>query len=141
VLPGIFAMTLANAFPYLNLYLHPGPPPAVETHWLGFANGAEFRAGILQAVALARQHHVAGWIADDRLLGAVRPRDLQWCFDEVLLALGAVGVHRFALLESEDALNRRTIDTMYQRVQPVVAFEIRRFTDVQQARAWACGAA
>lgn len=130
-------MTHLHAFPYLNLYLHPGPSPALETHWLGFATGAEFRAGIRQAMDLARQHHVTGWIADDRLLGAVRPRDLQWCFDEVLLALGALGVRRFALLESQDAMNRRTIDGMYQRVQPVVAFEIRRFTDVQLARAWA----
>ena len=132
-------MTPTHAFPYLNLYLHPGPSPAMETHWLGFATGAEFRAGILQAMALGREHHVTGWIADDRLLGAVRPRDLQWCLDEVLLSLGELGVRRFALLESQDAMNRRTIDGMYQRVEPEVSFEIRRFTDLQHARAWAGG--
>jgi hypothetical protein len=130
-------MTHSHAFPYLNLYLHPGP--ALETHWLGFATGAEFRAGILQAMELAREHRVTGWIADDRLLGAVRPRDLQWCFDEVLLTLNALGVRRFALLESQDAMNRRTIDGMYQRVLPVVDFEIRRFTEVEPARTWAGG--
>ena len=134
-------MTHSHAFPYLDLYLHPDPSPAVETHWLGFATSAEFRAGVLQAMELARAHHALGWIADDRLLGAVRPRDLQWCLEEVLLALGALGVRRFALLESQDAMNRRTIDGMYQRVQPVVAFEIRRFTELEPARAWACGAA
>lgn len=133
-------MTNPYAFPYLNLYLHPGPSPSLETHWLGFATGAEFRAGILQALELAREHHVTGWIADDRLLGAVRPRDLEWCFEEVLLALGSLGVRRFALLESEDALNRRTIDSMYQRVQPVVNFEIRRFTELESARSWASNA-
>lgn len=132
-------MTHPYASPSLNLYLHPGPPPALETHWLGFATGAEFRAGVLQALQLARQHHVTGWIADDRLLGAVHPRDLQWCFDEVLLVLSTLGVRRFALLESQDAMNRRTIDGMYQRAQPVVAFEISRFTDLAQARAWAGG--
>ncbi|MDO7851355.1 hypothetical protein [Hymenobacter convexus] len=131
---------MTHAFPYLNLYLHPGPSPSLETHWLGFATGAEFRAGVRKAVELARQHHVTGWIADDRLLGAVHPRDLQWCFEEVLLALGGLGVRRFALLESQDALNRRTIDGMYQRVQSVVDFEIRRFTDLELARAWAGGA-
>jgi hypothetical protein len=132
-------MTHPHAFPYLNLYLHPGPFPALETHWLGFATGIEFRVGVLQAVALAREHHVTGWIADDRLLGAVHPRDLQWCFDEVLLALGPLGVRRFALLESQDALNRRTIDGMYQQARPMVDFDIRLFTDLQQARAWAGG--
>ena len=132
-------MAPIHAFPYLNLYLHPGP--VLETHWLGFANGAEFRVGVRQAVVLARQHHATGWVADDRLLGAVRPRDLQWCLDEVLLTLDQAGIRRFALLESQDAMNRRTIDEMYQRLQPAVAFEIRRFTDPQQARAWAGGAA
>lgn len=130
-------MTTAHAYPYLNIYLQPGPSPTLETHWLGFATGAEFRAGVTQALELAKEQHVVGWIADDRLLGAVRPRDLQWCFDEVLLALSATGVRRFALLESEDGMNRRTIAGMYQQVQPVVDFEIRRFTDLQQARAWA----
>jgi hypothetical protein len=128
-------MTPIHTFPYLHLYLHPGP--VLETYWLGFANGAEFRAGVLQALALARQHHATGWVADDRLLGAVRPRDLQWCLDEVLLALDQAGIRRFALLESQDVMNRRTIDEMYQRLQPVVSFEIRRFTDPQLARAWA----
>jgi hypothetical protein len=133
-------MLLAHAFAYLNLYLHP-EGPTVETNWQGFATGTEFRAGVRQALELARQHRATGWVADDRLLGAVRPRDLQWCFDEVLLTLGQVGIQRFALLESEDAMNRRTIDGMYQQVQPVVAFEIRRFTDLHQARAWAGGGA
>ena len=132
-------MTSLHAFPYLNLYLHAGPCPTLETHWLGFANGEEFRTGVRQALALARQHHVTGWVADDRLLGAVRPRDLQWCLDEVLMALNVLGVRRFALLESQDAMNRRTIDGMYQQVTPAVDFEIRRFTDLPLARAWAGG--
>jgi hypothetical protein len=131
-------MTPIHTFPYLNLYLHP-EGPTVETSWLGFATGPEFRAGVLQALQLGRHHHATGWVADDRLLGAVRPRDLQWCFDEVLLLLDQVGIERFALLEAQDAMNRRTIDAIYQELQPAVRFAIRRFTDLPQARAWAAG--
>jgi hypothetical protein len=129
-------MTPAHTFPYLNLYLHL-EGPTVETSWLGFATGSEFRAGVLQALELGQQYHATGWVADDRLLGPVRPRDLQWCFEEVLLTLDKVGIRRFALLESQNAMNRRTIDAIYQELQPAVRFTIRRFTDLPQARAWA----
>jgi hypothetical protein len=44
------------SFPYLEVYLHEGTQPALETHWLGFAPGADFRAAVGQAVVLARQH-------------------------------------------------------------------------------------
>ncbi|MDO7846674.1 hypothetical protein Q5H92_09925 [Hymenobacter sp. M29] len=134
-------MEAALAFPFLNVYLHPGPEPVLETQWLGFATGAEFRASVAQALELGREHHVRGWIADDRRLGAVRPRDLQWTHDEVLLAFDRMGLRRLALLESEDALNRLTIDSMYQRALETVSFELRRFTDIEAARAWAAGRA
>jgi hypothetical protein len=132
-------MQTALSLPYLSIYLHDGPLPALETHWLGFASSADFRAAVAQAVGLGRQHGVRGWIADDRLLGAVRPRDLDWVHDEVLLVLDGLGLQRFAHLESQDVLNRRTIAGMYERVQPTISYEIRRFDDLAAARAWASG--
>lgn len=127
------------SFPYLTVYLHDGPVSALETHSLGFAPSTDFRAAVGQAVGLGRQHRVQGWIADDRLLGAVRPRDLEWTHDEVLLPLEDLGLQRFAHLESQDALNRRTIAGMYDRVLPAITYEIKRFDDIQAARAWARG--
>lgn len=132
-------MTPSLALPYVNLYIHEGVWPVLETHWLAFATSAEFRSSVGQALQLAHQHRVKGWIADDRLLGAVRPRDLDWIYKEVLLAMSNAGLQRFALLESNDALNRLTIATMYQRAQGNVAFEIRLFDDIELARAWAGG--
>ncbi|MDO7874103.1 hypothetical protein Q5H93_05110 [Hymenobacter sp. ASUV-10] len=132
-------MRTVLSFPYLEVNLHEGPIPTLETHWLGFAPSADFRSAIEQAVEIARQHRVLGWIADDRQLGAVRPRDLEWTHDEVLLVLENLGLRRFALLESEDALNRRTIAGMYERAMPAISYEIRRFDDLTAARAWAAG--
>ena len=133
-------MQTVLSFPYLEVYLHEGPAPTIETHWLGFASSADFRATVEQALQIGRRHQVQGWIADDRLLGAVRPRDLDWVYDEVLLVLNDLGLQRFALLESQDALNRLTIAGMYERALPAVAYEIRRFDDIEAARAWATGA-
>ncbi|GAB3587194.1 hypothetical protein [Hymenobacter daeguensis] len=133
-------MTPALSFPYLNVHLHTtGAWPVLETEWLSFATSAEFRSSVEQALQLARQHRVKGWVADDRRLGAVRPRDLDWIHEELLLALSNMGLQRFAQLESHDALNRLTIATMYERALDGVAFEIRRFDDLELARAWAGG--
>lgn len=133
-------MTPALTFPYLNVHLHHGGRwPALETEWLSFATSVEFRSSVEQSLELGRNSQVKGWIADDRLLGAVRPRDLDWTYADVLLALSNMGLQRFALLESKDALNRLTIATMYQRAYSNLAFEIRLFDDIALARAWAAG--
>lgn len=124
---------------YLHIHLHEGIWPALETHWLGFATSAEFHAAVEQALQMGRQAQVKGWIADDRLLGAVRPRDLQWIHEKILLSLNRAGLQRFALLESQDTMNRLTIASMYQQAASNIDFEIRRFEDIEQARAWACG--
>ncbi|MCC3160287.1 STAS/SEC14 domain-containing protein [Hymenobacter sp. 15J16-1T3B] len=127
------------SLPYLSVFLHPGP--ALETQWLGFATSAEFRAAIKQLLALGQAHRVRGWLADDRLLGAVRPRDLDWSSQHLLAGLDRAGLQRFALVESQDVLNRHTITRMYEQVVPAVGFEIRRFAAIEQARAWAAGGA
>lgn len=128
-------------FPFLNILLHPGPVPVLETQWLGYARSTEFRTALEQALALGRQHAVRGWLADDRLLGAVRPRDLAWVQQQVLAAIGQLGVRRFALVETTDALNRHHIGAMYAQAEPALGFALRRFTDIGVARAWAGGAA
>lgn len=132
-------MLLLQAEPYLTIYLHQGPDSAIETEWLGYANSADFRRSVLLALQFGQQQHIRGWIANDRRLGAVRPRDLEWLRAEILPALAAAGVRRFALLEAEDSLNRLTIGWMYQQATTELSFEIRPFTELSQARAWAIG--
>lgn len=132
--------TLAS-YDFLKLLLHTGSQRTVfETEWLGFAGSTDFRLALTEAVRLARLHHVTGWVADDRRLGAVRPKDLEWTHSEVLVPLGEMGVLRFAHLESEEVLNRLTINGMYQTAIPGLAYEFRHFTSILEARAWAAGA-
>ncbi len=131
--------TLAS-YAFLNLLLHSGGQrPVLETEWLGFAGSHDFRLALTEALRLARLHHVAGWVADDRRLGAVRPKDLAWTHTQVLVPLGELGVVRFAHLESEEVLNRMIINGMYQAASPDLSYELRHFTSLPEARAWAAG--
>lgn len=128
--------TTLVAYPFLNILLHTGTHNVLETEWLGFAGSADFRQAMTETLRLARLHHVVGWVADDRRLGAVRPKDLDWVHEHLLIPLSNLGVRRFAHLESEEALNRITINGMYQSVIPGLAYEFRHFTSLPDARAW-----
>jgi hypothetical protein len=125
--------------PYLSISLHEGPTPVLELQWLGYAPSADFRAIALQALALSQQHQVRAWVVDDRRLGAVRPRDLEWVEQAILAPLDQSGLQRFAQLEPLDALNRHIIGGMYTHAQLTLSFKVQNFEDIAQARAWASG--
>ena len=125
--------------PSLTMYLHEGALPVLELSWQGYLPGSAFREAVLRSLALGAQYQVRGWLSDDRLLGALRPRDLEWAAEVGMKGLNDLGIQRFAQLESQDALNRRTIDGMYQQVTPALAYDVRRFDDLTQARAWVSG--
>jgi hypothetical protein len=129
--------TKLATYPFLLIHLHTGTRNVLETEWLGFAGSTDFRQALTQALQLAQQHHVTGWIADDRRLGAVRPKDLEWTHLHILAPLATLGLVHFAHLESQDALNRLTIDGMYQSAIPGLPYEFRHFTSLLEARAWA----
>jgi hypothetical protein len=127
------------SFPYLKLSLHDGPVPVLELQWLSYVSSADFRAAAMQALDFTHAYYAKAWLGDDRLLGAVRPRDLEWVEQAILHPLAQAGLARFAHLESQDALNRRLIDGMYTRIESDLPFAIRHFTDLAAARAWASG--
>lgn len=120
--------------PYLTIYLHAGPAPTLELSWQSYAESADFRAAAQQAIGLTQQHRVKAWLGDDRLLGAVRPADLQWAEEDILPTLATVGLERFALLAPNAPLNTLLFANMYKRVTPRLAYEVRYFTDLAEAR-------
>jgi hypothetical protein len=127
------------SYPFLDLYLHEGVSRAIEAQWRGFVNSALLREATLEAVRLAQQHHISGWIADDRLLGPVRPVDLAWIAEEILPVLVELGLRRFARIEAEDPLNKMLIGKAQEEAEQQLPFELRSFTDLKAARAWASG--
>ena len=74
-------------------------------------------------------------MADDRHLGAGRPRDLEWAEQAVMVTLDQLGPQRVVRLDSLDSLNRLTVGAMYTRIQPVLHFGMRSFGDLDPARA------
>lgn len=125
--------------PCLHIYLHQTTHPTLELHWLDFVPSADFRASLLELMRLARQHRAQALIADNRLLRALRQADLQWSGELVFQGLSALGGHRFAAVESLDAMNRMGVASLVATVIPNTQLTSRFFADVEEARAWATG--
>ena len=126
--------------PYLTLYLHrQGPLPVLEFSWRSYVASAGFRTATELALTLSRQHGVKAWLGDDRLLGAVRPVDAAWAEEHVLGPLSTSGLERLAVLDSAVALNKFILGDMHKHVEAACTFELRHFTDLAEARAWASG--
>jgi hypothetical protein len=133
-------MRLLAQYPFLHLYLHEGASRALEAQWQGFATSSVFRQAIAEALDHARTHRITGWVADDRLLGPVRPADMAWIAADILPELVRVGLRRLARIEAKDPLNQLLIKQMHRAAHERAPFAQQLFTDVAQARAWACGA-
>jgi hypothetical protein len=130
-------MLLLASFPFLRLSLHDEGAPALEAEWRGFVGSAFLRQALLEALALARHHQIRAWIADDRLLGPVRPADLEWVAAHLLPQLVDIGVQRFAMIEAEDPLNKLLINKTAGEALTSLPITFRRFTSLTEARAWA----
>jgi hypothetical protein len=136
--PNRFPMHLLASYPYVQLYLHQGAARALEARWTGTATSAQLRQATLACVELARAYGVTGWVADDRALGPVRPEDLSWISTYVFPLLIRGGVHRFARLAPEGPRTQQVVGLAQDLAVQQLPFALRSFTDVWQARAWAC---
>ncbi|WP_426491960.1 hypothetical protein [Hymenobacter sp. 102] len=126
------------SFPFVTFYLHNIGCNALEAVWGDYVSSSFFREAIQQAVVFVRQHHAEAWIADDRRLGPMEREDLAWIGAEILPALATNGLRRLAIVESEDGFNRALIQEEYTSPVQGLPIELRYFTDVPTARAWAC---
>jgi hypothetical protein len=118
--------------------LHHDPAGAtLETEWLGFVNSEQLRSSLTEALRLARQHQVKGWVANNTLLRTIRPADQDWINQVWFPEFAKLGVQRLAIAESQDALNRMGITTIMQRATEHIPFDTQYFVDASAARRWA----
>ncbi|RZK23324.1 MAG: hypothetical protein EOO63_17755, partial [Hymenobacter sp.] len=103
---------------YVNISLYGTTHKTIELHWLDFVPSADFRAGMLELLRLARLHRVQAWVADNRLIRALRPVDLAWAGTEVIVPMSEGGVRRLAIVESKDAINRMGVNAMLTTTLP-----------------------
>jgi hypothetical protein len=122
--------------PHINLYLHPGPHNTLELEWLDFVNSAELQAALLEALNQARRYGIKSWLADNRLIRAIRPKDFDWMGEHIIMPLDALGVQRLAVVESQDAMNRLGVSMFLSSIIPNTRIVSKYFDSLNAARDW-----
>jgi hypothetical protein len=122
---------------YLIVFLHGTSHKTLELQWLDFVPSADFRRGIEEVSRLVQQHQAKALIADNRLIRALRPVDLEWSGNLIFKGLSELGGHRFAAVESLDAINRMGVAAMVANVIPNTKLTSQFFATIEEARAWA----
>lgn len=133
-------MRLLASNAYVDFYFHDDGCRTLEAVWSNYANTDYSRMAVLLGLSLVRQHQIDSWVADDRKLGPLSEEDLNWLAAEILPALAASGLRRLAVVESESRQNRELLEEAYSAPFHVLGIEVRHFSDVLSARAWACTA-
>ena len=122
---------------YLNIFLHRTPHQSLELQWLDFVPSADYRRGIEELSRLAHQHQAKALIADNRLLRALRPADLDWSGNLIFKGLSELGGRRLAIVESRDAMNRMGVTALVADVIPGTKLTSQFFATIEEARTWA----
>ncbi|RZK98727.1 MAG: hypothetical protein EOO62_25975 [Hymenobacter sp.] len=122
---------------HINIFLHAGSHKTIEIQWLDFVPSADLRTCLLEMLRLARQHQVKAWLADNRLIRAMRPVDLEWVGQAIMLPMSELGVRRLAVVESQDAINRMGVNAMLAAVLPNTQLTTSYFATLTEARTWA----
>ena len=122
---------------YLHIFLHRTSHNTLELQWLDFVPSADYRRGIEELSRLAQEHQAKALVADNRLLRALRPVDLEWSGQVSLRELSELGGRRLAVVESRDAMNRMGVTALVATVVPNTKLTSQFFATVEEARAWA----
>jgi hypothetical protein len=130
-------MDLLFSTQYANIFLHSTTHPTLELQWLDFVPSAHYRASIQELMRLANQHQALALIADNRLLRALRPVDLEWSGELVFNGLSDLGGRRVAAVESLDAMNRMGVTALFTSIIPNTKLTSQFFATIEEARAWA----
>lgn len=120
------------------LILHHEPANAtIETEWLGFVNSEQLRTSLTETLRLCRLHQIKGYIANNTLLRTIRPADQDWINEVWFPDFAKLGVHRMAIIESQDGLNRMGIENIMKRATEHIPFDTQYFVEATEARNWA----
>ncbi|MEP6752697.1 MAG: hypothetical protein ABI959_08115 [Candidatus Dormiibacterota bacterium] len=83
---------------------------AVHSEWLGFANTAELRAGLLKGIEAIKDHHARGYLTDTRKVRVVVHDDQEWIKKTWLPLAIEAGLKRIAVVIATEGLGKLTVE-------------------------------
>ena len=110
----------------------------VHLEWKGFANSAEFRAGVMRALDAIRDKHATSMVSDTRRLEVIANEDQLWIRDTWVPLAVTAGLKRSAVVMAPKGLGKLTVEEVLRQVGDR-AFVTRTFDSLAEAMSWVGG--
>ncbi|WP_114782902.1 hypothetical protein [Botryobacter ruber] len=108
--------------------------------WNGHLQGAELRETFLLCLDLIDRYSLTRWLADDRLMQAIEPTDLEWTLQVFIPRLAESSLLRMARLPSQYEENNEAVELMINKGQNYTVDLVHRtFQEEQEAMEWLLG--
>jgi hypothetical protein len=113
-----------------------GATSCVRSEWKGFANSAEFRAGVMKGLEAIRERHATAYVSDTRAVKVIVQDDQRWARDVVAPLMAAAGLKRMAAVVANGGLGKVTVEEVLRMVT-IEGMLVRSFHSMPEAMRWA----
>ena len=108
----------------------------VRSEWKGFANSAEFRAGVMKGLQAVRERQAVAYLSDTRKVKVIVREDQKWANETAAPLLAAAGLKRMAVVVADAGLGKVTVEETLRMIN-VQGLRIRTFNSKPEAMKWA----
>ncbi|MEJ8804360.1 STAS/SEC14 domain-containing protein [Pontibacter sp. H249] len=104
--------------------------------WRGFLSSEEFRNNGLRCLHLIQAEGLVRWLADQRVMRAIRQQDLNWVVTELVPLMLASPLRRMAIVVSVDIFNNMAMEQLFKRAGNLGDLIIKEFDNEDAALQW-----
>ena len=108
--------------------VHVGRPTRlIVLEWFAYANQAQFRQMLEDALAIARELGCERWVAHNQQLKVIAPASQRFTTEDWWPRFATLPLKRLGIVVSQDDFGRISLERIIERATPTSPFDIRYF--------------
>jgi hypothetical protein len=117
--------------------VHVGRPTRlVVLEWFAYANAAEYRQMLEDALAIARELECERWVAHNQQLKVIAPASQRFTTEDWWPRFATLPLTRLGILVTKDDFGRISLERIIARATPASPFDIRYVSTFDDALSW-----
>lgn len=108
----------------------------VVLEWFAYANPAQFRQMLEDALVIAQEVRCERWVAHNQRLKVIAPASQRFTTEDWWPRFAQLPLRRLGIVVTEDDFGRLSLSRIIERATPVSPFDIRYFPTFDEALSW-----
>ena len=137
--PDLAALTASLAVAHETAFarVHVGRPTRlVVLEWFAYANPAQYRQMLEDALGIARELQCERWVGHNQRLKVIAPASQRFTTEDWWPRFATLPLRRLAVVVTEDDFGRISLERVIARATPASPFDIRYVPTFDEALAW-----